>query len=157
MIGPLEPEQGFARFMANTWMLFPKDEEYKHWYEQAGFTDIKFTYVRPHWYKGEGEYAIAISGRKPKAGVSPIPAKIIEVPEESMGLGRWLQLIWRVLIGSLAGFVFIPMALIGYLFHAFSGQEDIPEPYRERLNTNQIMVLLVIIGIVIFLLWKAFS
>ncbi len=155
MIGPLEPENAIARFMANTWMLFPKEEEYLHWFREAGFQDIRVRYVKPHWVTGRGEYGIAISGVKPQAGLSPAAAAATdEEPEEKMTVARWLQLAGRVLIGSLAGFVFIPAALFGYLRRAFSGQEDVPEEYREQLNGYQITALAVIaliIGLVIYL------
>lgn len=154
MIGPLEPENAIARFMANTWMLFPREEEYLHWFREAGFQDIRVRYVKPHWVTGRGEYGIAISGVKPKAGLSLAAAAATEEEtEEKMTAGRWLQLAGRVLIGSLAGFVFIPAALFGYLRRAFSSQEDVPEEYRERLNGYQIAalaVIAVVIGLVIY-------
>ena len=156
MIGPLEPENAIARFMANTWMLFPKEEEYLHWYREAGFQDIQMRYVKPHWVSGRGEYGIAISGVKPKPGLSPSAATMPkEQPAEKMTLVRWLQLAGRVLIGSLAGFVFIPAALFGYLRRAFSRQEDVPEEYREQLNRYQVtalVVIVLIIGLVIYLI-----
>lgn len=154
MIGPLEPENAIARFMANTWMLFPREEEYLHWFREAGFQDIRVRYVKPHWVTGRGEYGIAISGVKPQPGLSPAAAAATEEEtEEKMTAGRWLQLAGRVLIGSLAGFVFIPAALFGYLRRAFSSQEDVPEEYRERLNGYQIAalaVIAVVIGLVIY-------
>ncbi|MCB0558042.1 MAG: methyltransferase domain-containing protein [Lewinellaceae bacterium] len=149
MIGPLEPVNGIARFMANTWMLFPKEEEYLHWFREAGFQDIKMRYVKPHWVNGRGEYGIAISGVKPAAGLSPAAGRTegAETAQE-MTTGRWLQLAGRVLIGSLAGFIFIPAALFGYIRSAFGGQTDVPEEYRERLNGYQLAALVVIILII---------
>ena len=70
-----------------------------------------------------------------------------------MPAGRWLQLAGRVLIGSLAGFVFIPAALFGYLRRAFNGQQEVPEEYRERLNGYQLTALaaiVLIIGLLIY-------
>jgi len=63
LIGPLEPQNIFARFIANTWMLFPKEEAYRQWFERAGFEDIQVHYVRPQWFRGESEYGLAIAGR----------------------------------------------------------------------------------------------
>ncbi|MCO6488967.1 MAG: methyltransferase domain-containing protein [Phaeodactylibacter sp.] len=156
MIGPLEPENAIARFMANTWMLFPKEEEYLHWFREAGFQDIRVRYVKPHWVTGRGEYGIAISGVKLRPGPSPAAVNMpVEETAEKMTVGRWLQLVGRVLIGSLAGFVFIPAALFGYLRRVFGGQQDdVPEEYRERLNGYQIAALAVIvlvIGLAIYL------
>ena len=155
MIGPLEPENALARFIANTWMLFPKEEEYLHWFREAGFQDIQVRYIKPHWVNGRGEYGISVAGVKPKAGISPAAGRVEVVePSQKMSPGRWLQLIGRLLIGSLAGFLFIPAALFGYVRNIFSDkQKGAPEEYRERLNAYQITVLLAIgllIGWVIY-------
>ena len=148
LIGPLDPPNPLVSFVANTWMLFPKDEEYRDWFKQAGFEDIQVKYVSPHWIKKKDKYCIAISGRKPRAGQSPIEdSQLINEPleaEQEGGLLRGLQLFWRVLVGSVAGFIFIPIALVGYLRNAFSSQDDLPEEYREYLNGYQITALVVI-------------
>lgn len=161
LIGPLEPKQAFSRFVANTWMLFPPDEDYKRWYREAGFEDIHWRYVKPHWQRNE-RYGISIVGRKPRAGKSPNAAAVAARSQETsivndnkkgIGLVRGLQLAWRVLLGSLAGFLFIPIALIGYLTAPLRG---IPGPY-EPLNTTQKVVLgavaIVLIGIVAGVIW----
>lgn len=157
MIGPLEPPHPLARFAANTWMLFPKDQEYRDWFKNAGFQDIKVKYVSPHWIKQKDKYCIAISGVKPSAGLSPIhhqeEEKATKTTEEKMTLGRSLLLFWRVLIGSLAGFVFIPLALFGYLRNSFNKKEKLPEEYRERLNIYQIIAL-VLAGIALISIVK---
>lgn len=155
MIGPLEPEKGLGRFFANTWMLFPKEKEYHRWYENAGFTDIEYRYIRPHWFRRKSEYGIAIAGRKPLEGpiVSPniSSEKLIIEQEENMTLGRRLKLIWRVLIGSLAGFVFIPAALVGYVVSAMIGKADLQ---AEPLNRYQIITLGIIgLALVLLIFW----
>ena len=68
-----------------------------------------------------------------------------------MTLGRRLQLIGRVLLGSLAGFAFIPAALFGYLKAAIQGREGAS---LERLNRYQIAVLL-LIGIILIAIIRA--
>lgn len=156
MIGPLEPQGWFTRLMATIWMLFPKDEEYRRWYKEAGFTNIEVRYIAPHWVTSE-PYGIAIVGEKPKPGVSPnheeVAARLVEHEPEKMSLGRSLLLLGRVLIGSLAGFIFIPMALLGYLFSVGS-QRDLPSEYRSRLNGYQIAVLVLIFALLIaFIAW----
>ena len=154
LVGPLEPGNRISRFIAETWMLFPKDREYREWFKTAGFTDIRVEYVRPQWYKGKGEYGLAIAGVKPEAGASPSATAVPdEKATEKMTLGRALKLAWRVLIGSLAGFLFIPIALAGYLQNIFSSKADIPPQYRERLNRHQIVALIVIAAVVGLLLW----
>ncbi len=74
-----------------------------------------------------------------------------------MTLGRRLQLFWRLLVGSTAGFIFIPAALIGYLRQAFSPRQEVPEKYRERLNGYQIGALVVIGLLLAGLLWWIFG
>ncbi|MEL6865382.1 MAG: methyltransferase domain-containing protein [Bacteroidota bacterium] len=155
LIGPLEPANGIARFLANTWMLFPKDREYRQWYERAGFVDIQVRYIKPQWHNSTAQYGIAIAGRKPNAGESPMTkGQNGEATKESIGILRFLQIFWRVLVGSIAGFVFIPIALIGYLFKPFrANKEDIPAHYRERLNSHQIGALFVVGLLVGLLIW----
>ncbi|MEM9261129.1 MAG: methyltransferase domain-containing protein, partial [Bacteroidota bacterium] len=157
MIGPLEPQQAFSRFIANTWMLFPPDEDYKKWYEAAGFTNIRWRYVKPHWQKNE-RYGIAIIGQKATPGPSPNAAAVAAANDEvsfvneskgGLSLGRGLVLFGRVLLGSLAGFIFIPMALIGYAIAPLRGLEGPHEP----LNQYQIGVLLVLAIATAGLLW----
>lgn len=156
MIGPLEPQNAFSRFMANTWMLFPKDEEYRRWYQEAGFTDIQVKYVRPHWYRSKAEYGLAISGKKPAPGPSPAArTEVAPAPkEEKMTFTRWLQLMWRVIVGSTAGFIFIPGALLGYLAVSLRPKKPGEPVYNERLNGYQIGVLVglaALIALIVYL------
>ncbi|MFN7116275.1 MAG: methyltransferase domain-containing protein [Saprospiraceae bacterium] len=155
LIGPLEPKNPFARFIANTWMLFPTEDEYRMWFERAGFEDIKIHYIRPQWFRSKSEYGLAISGRKPEPGESPLPAASVEAlaePEKPMTPLRWAQLMLRVIVGSAAGFLFIPIALVGYLQRSFDqNKEDVPEEYKERLNEYQIGALIVIILLIILI------
>lgn len=156
MIGPLEPENALGRWAANTWMLFPKDKEYREWYEKAGFADIQVHYIRPQWFHGKAEYGIAIAGKKPVSGDSPASVTSTQLPEmmeEKMSFGRRLQLFWRILIGSTAGFIFIPAALWGYARQSFGPKQDIPAEYREGLNGYQIGVLLGLAAFLGLLIW----
>ena len=157
LIGPLEPQNAFARFIANTWMLFPMDEEYRMWFERAGFTDIEVRYIRPRWFRSESEYGIAIAGKKPEPGVSPIPETTLNALDEEepeMTLWRWVTLIGRVIVGSLAGFLFIPIAMVGYL--QSQNDPELPEEYREGLNSYQIGALVVIFAIIGLLIYFIF-
>lgn len=136
-------------------------EAYRMWFERAGFTDIKVHYIRPLWFQSESEYGIAIAGTKPEPGESPLPPESVEAlaepEEEKMTPLRWLQLIGRVIIGSIAGFLFIPIALIGYLQRSFKQEnEQVPDEYKEGLNTYQIGALIVIILIAFLLLSAIF-
>jgi MPBQ/MSBQ methyltransferase len=154
LIGPLDPPNALVSFAANTWMLFPTDKEYRDWFKNAGFENIEVKYVSPHWIRQKDKYCISISGTKPKPGVSPIETtQVINEPleaESEGGVLRGFQLFGRIMLGSLAGFIFIPIALFGYLKNAFASKEDLPEEYRERLNGYQIGVLLIVAVLLLF-------
>lgn len=154
MIGPLEPAHRVGRFLAELWMLFPKEEEYWQWFREAGFEDLQACYVKPQWAEGEGKYGIALAGRKPIDAATPTGEAQQPKPEKEapMSIGRRILLFFRVIIGSLAGFLFIPAALIGYARMAFSDQSDIPKAQRERLNNHQIIAILVIVAFILFLI-----
>ena len=138
MIGPLQPGNKLGRFIANTWMLFPKEEEYLLWYQNAGFRDIKIKYIKPQWYRSKHEYGIAISGVKPMDGIEDSPA-VVKIAVEKNTILRPLQIFWRVLIGSLAGFIFIPVALFGYFTNIFrKDDKNLSPQYQERLNKQQL-------------------
>lgn len=115
MIGPLRPANPVARAAADAWMLFPEEDAYVRWFEAAGFTDLKKRYIRPRWVRKEA-YGIALSGVKPQAGPSPVPLKPVkrEDVRAPMTAGESVTVAARLIGGSLAGFLFIPFALLGY-------------------------------------------
>lgn len=155
LIGPLQPEGWLGRLIADAWMLFPSEKEYMDWYAAAGFTKIAVHYVQPQWFRGKGKYGIALAGVKATTGVSPnIPSNALEAKTpESPTFARRLLLPVRLLVGSLAGFLFIPAALFGYARNAFENNKEIPEQYRERLNAYQWGAIFAIIAIIALLVW----
>ncbi len=155
MIGPIEPDNPISKFIANTWMLFPPENDYHLYFHTAGFTDIKWTYIRPHWQENE-RYGIAIRGTKAAPGRSPGLADrkrtaLVEAEPEGGWLGRNLLLTSRVLVGSAAGFLFIPMALLAHVSAPLRGIEGEVEP----LNKEQKAVLIGLGGLVTFFLVRA--
>lgn len=111
VMGPLRPKNRVARSLADLWMLFPEEEDYRCWFAQAGFTQIKVTYLAPEWHQGD-RYALAISGVKSKAGSSPLrlgPKK--EDIDAPIAPADRLQLAARLVAGSAAGFAFLPIAV----------------------------------------------
>ncbi|PPK86719.1 MPBQ/MSBQ methyltransferase [Neolewinella xylanilytica] len=141
LIGPIEPVNPISKFIANAWMLFPPEHEYHGYYERAGFKDIRYTYIRPHWQENE-RYGIAIIGTKPAPGRSPAAPQrgshaLVEADPEGGWLGRNLLLTGRLLAGSLAGFLFIPMALLAHVTAPLRGVEGEVQP----LNREQKAVL----------------
>ncbi len=149
LIGPLEPQSAFSRWVANTWMLFPKEEEYLRWYEKAGFSDIQKIYVRPHWVRKD-RYGIALVGTKTTKGASPLAQSIEDQRPKEKTLKEQLLTPFRVLIGSLAGGLFIPIALIGYL------RASIKQPRKgdsHQLNSYQWMTILGILIALVVISW----
>ncbi len=153
MIGPLQPDNWLGRVIANLWMLFPSEREYHKWFKDAGFTDIKKKYVAPDWVKNE-KYGIAISGSKPSPGASPINQNgKLEKPGDRLSILRGIKFFFRLIIGSLAGFLFIPMAVMGNLrkFFAdrFFAKEELTQEDTDPFTPQQIFVLLVLVTMAI--------
>ncbi len=110
--GPLRRQNPLARWLSEVWMLFPSESEYLNWYRQAGFTNISQRYIAPSWYEDKGNpYGIAIAGIKPAEAQSPPVVEKQPEAVEPMTLGRFTVLSFRLLAGSVAGFVFIPIAI----------------------------------------------
>ena len=131
VIGPLEPPTWWGRLLADAWMLFPAEREYRAWYERAGFVNVEVAYLDPGWYTGERHFALAIAGDKPLGGpdeAPPIPEPA-DVP--AYGLRASAKTIGRVIVGSLAGGAFIPMALGAKAIAAARGTDDAREPLTD--------------------------
>jgi MPBQ/MSBQ methyltransferase len=114
IIGPLRRQNPITRWLSDTWMLFPGQEDYHNWYRQAGFTNIDQLYIAPAWYEEKGNpYGIAIAGTKPAAGQSSLVLEQTQQEEvnQPMTSKRFLVLSLRLLVGSVAGAAFIPIAI----------------------------------------------
>jgi MPBQ/MSBQ methyltransferase len=105
LAGPVLPAHPLARRLADAWMLFPEEDEYRAWFAAAGFTDIEVRRIAPDWFGGE--FAVAIAGRKEMPGRSPVALAPPEPPDAPMTPRRWL----RFAAGSVAGLAFVPVAL----------------------------------------------
>ncbi len=114
--GPVPPGDRVLRWLAELWMLFPTEAQYREWFERAGFEDVSVTAVAPGWYRDpRSQYAVAVSGRKPVAGESPAAAAAggaVEDVREPMGWRRRVVFAGRFVLGSLAGFVFVPVGAV---------------------------------------------
>jgi MPBQ/MSBQ methyltransferase len=112
VVGPLSPRQRVARLVADAWMLFPTETQYRGWFEAAGFEEIDELRLHAPWGRGDGEagYALAIAGRASEAGPLPTPASAIEDVREPWTVRRLL----RFAAGSLAGAAFVP---VGFVLH----------------------------------------
>ena len=73
VIGPVRPANAVLRALADAWMLFPTERQYREWFERAGFADVELLPLAPSWYRStRAPYAVAVSGRKPAPGPSPL-------------------------------------------------------------------------------------
>jgi MPBQ/MSBQ methyltransferase len=107
LIGPVEPGNPILRALASTWMLFPKEVEYRAWFEAAGFEDVATRALAPDWYRGRSTYAVAVTGVK--RGVGPSPAARTPEPEPPTSRLRFAA---RFVLGSLAGAAFVPIGAV---------------------------------------------
>ena len=113
VIGPVRPANALARRLAEAWMLFPTEAQYVELLSRAGFADIELRTLAPTWYRGQGAYAVAVSGRKPAAGASPLA---LPPPAEPARAGV-VRSSLRFAGGSLAGALFVPLAAALALRH----------------------------------------
>jgi MPBQ/MSBQ methyltransferase len=119
VIGPARPANPILRRLADTWMLFPPEQDYRDWFERAGFADIAVVTLAPAWYRSRrAPYALAVSGRKPAPGRSPLRlpplAERVHAPQRPAGRVRSVL---RFGIGSLSGAMFLPLAAMLALRH----------------------------------------
>jgi MPBQ/MSBQ methyltransferase len=138
VIGPVRPASRFARALADLWMLFPDTDQYRAWFERAGFEDVTMHPVAPDWYRDErAPYAVAVAGTRPAGGdeaegdeavgddaagreaggddavrggaVRGGPAEDVRAP---LAPRERVRVAARFAAGSLAGAAFIPIALL---------------------------------------------
>jgi MPBQ/MSBQ methyltransferase len=113
VVGPVRPAGRLARRLADAWMLFPEEAQYREWFARAGFSDVTLAPVAPEWYRDRRvPYAVAVSGTKTAAGPSPLelpaPAEELRAP---LPPRERLRVAARFALGSLAGLAFIPIAV----------------------------------------------
>jgi len=113
VVGPLPPRRRVARLVADAWMLFPTEAQYRGWFEAAGLGEMQVLRVAAPWGRSSGEpgYALAIAGQASEAGPPPASAGVGEDVREPWTARRLL----RFAAGSLAGAAFIPVGVVLHL------------------------------------------
>ena len=113
VVGPVQPGGRLARALADLWMLFPSVEQYRTWFERAGFADVEVVPVAPDWYRDTRvPYAVAVAGVCPVAGPSSLAvAPVVEELDAPQSVPQRLRSAARFAVGSLAGLAFVPIAL----------------------------------------------
>ena len=85
--------------------------EYRAWFEQAGFGDVRVAPLAPEWH--HGAYAVAVAGTKTGDGAAAgVAAPVAERVDEPMTVRRRALFAARFALGSLAGAAFIPIAVL---------------------------------------------
>jgi MPBQ/MSBQ methyltransferase len=136
VVGPLPPGGRVARRLAEAWMLFPTEAEYRRLFEEAGFEDLETAYVDAPWGRdGGAPYGLAIAGRKPAAaeqaaaeaagapvaagapaaGAPAAPVAPAEDLNEPLTIARGARFAVRFVLGSLAGAAFVPVGIALHL------------------------------------------
>jgi MPBQ/MSBQ methyltransferase len=113
VVGPLPPGGRVVRRLADAWMLFPTEAQYRHWFARAGFEVVETAHVDAPWQRdGGAPYGLAIAGRKPAPGDSPAAAAPpAEDLREPLTIGRRARFAARFVLGSLAGAAFLPIGV----------------------------------------------
>ena len=116
VIGPVRPANRILRRLSAAWMLFPREDEYRAWFERAGFAAVEVHALAPDWYRGRSPYGVAVAGTKPAPGPSPLaaaapPAAVEDRAAPLTGLER-LRFAGRFIAGSAAGAAFVPIGLV---------------------------------------------
>ncbi len=110
IVGPVPPRDRVAGWLARAWMLFPREDEYRAWFTEAGFTDVAVRPVAPGWSRDASGYGLAIAGVRPDHPLPAAPASATEQLDAPMGPVRRLQFAARFVAGTLAGLAFVPIA-----------------------------------------------
>ena len=113
VVGPLPPGGRIARWLADAWMLFPSERDYREWFTSAGFEQLETAYLEAPWQHEAGPpYGLAIAGHKLATGPSPLPVRAaVEDAREPLTPARAARFAARFALGSLAGAAFVPVAL----------------------------------------------
>jgi MPBQ/MSBQ methyltransferase len=113
VVGPLPPAAPIVRWLAEAWMLFPTEAQYREWFVHAGFEVVATAYVKAPW-QGEGgaPYGLAIAGHKPISGASPLASS---PPDEDLGepltLAGRMRFAARLALGSVTASMFLPIGV----------------------------------------------
>ena len=108
--GPVPPGDRVLRWLAELWMLFPTEAQYREWFERAGFEEVEVHELAPDWYRGRSVYAVAVSGvKRGPARTVPDPDLAVEDRTAPMTVGDRLRFAWRFVLGSAAGLAFVPI------------------------------------------------
>jgi MPBQ/MSBQ methyltransferase len=111
VIGPVKPANPILRRLSEAWMLFPSQDEYRAWFERAGFEDVRVEVLAPDWYRGRSPYGVAIAGTRGQGAAAPVAAAV-EERQAPMTLSGRARFAARFVLGSAAGAAFVPIGAV---------------------------------------------
>jgi MPBQ/MSBQ methyltransferase len=113
VVGPLPPEVPIVRRLAEAWMLFPTEAQYREWFVRAGFEIAATAYVKAPWQDdGGAPYGLAIAGHKLVPGTSPLASlPSAEDLREPLTLAGRVRFGTRLALGSVAAAMFLPIGV----------------------------------------------
>ena len=102
-----------VRWLADAWMLFPTEAQYREWFVRAGFEIVATTQVKAPWQGERGApYGLAIAGCKPVAGASSLDSSPpVEELGEPLTLAGRVGFAARLALGSVAASMFLPIGV----------------------------------------------
>ena len=108
-MGSLQPKPRLIRLLATTFNRFPTEEQYKQWFADAGFSDVRVRHISNPW--NAQQYALAICGTKGPGTAQP--ARELPPPPTA---GRTLRsLLWLPVAIGRFGLSMAAFALLGPL------------------------------------------
>eukprot|EP00181_Compsopogon_caeruleus_P006025 CAMPEP_0184678448 /NCGR_PEP_ID=MMETSP0312-20130426/1192_1 /TAXON_ID=31354 /ORGANISM="Compsopogon coeruleus, Strain SAG 36.94" /LENGTH=291 /DNA_ID=CAMNT_0027127197 /DNA_START=205 /DNA_END=1080 /DNA_ORIENTATION=+ len=124
IIGPVRATNPISRFFCDMWMLFPEEEQYRLWFEQAGFQDVKVSYIGPPHYRGIREHGLimglTVTGSKKSAGLPKVqlPPSLTEDRSRAMSWADRIVFVYRFTLGLVGGIYYflLPLAVGAYAF-----------------------------------------
>jgi len=121
VIGPVHPTFWLSRIMADTWMLFPTEDEYLTWFKNAGFEDVKLTRIGPSWYRGVRRHGLitgcSVTGVKKRGGAAAMELPPKSERSEELNTNPFAFLV-RLILGSIAGFYYFMLPVYMWVKHA---------------------------------------
>ena len=127
IIGPVHPTNSLSAFFADLWMLFPTEQEYKDWFDAAGFEDVTLERIGPKWYEGDRTHGLimgcSVVGVKKAAGESPGAEAAVaattsddsDASEAEDSANTTVGVVMRSLLGSVGGFYYFLLPIFFYI------------------------------------------
>lgn len=124
IIGPVHPEHWISKIFADLWYLFPTSTEYKNWFQQAGFVDVRVEQITPDWYTlADRDHGLimgfVVTGVRPINSSNPDPQPAPAPVAASNNVVRALLFLPRFVLGNIGGGYYAVLPVFIYAKNAF--------------------------------------